>query len=147
MRKHRYTFTILISSWRCNYSMTRLPSCHSESSGKSTVIPVSGPGVKSQIWPRKGRGFYARQKMSILLLSQYSHKLDVEEANVSVSQFPQNRKLFPRMLVCEWTDSLLLVYDMHVVIEVLHSSKNTHTSRSLRPPAKRSSEHKLQHQV
>ena len=33
-----------------------------------------------------------------------SHKLDVQEANVSVSQWvPQIRKLFRWMLVCEWT--------------------------------------------
>ena len=36
--------------------------------------------------------------------------------------FPQNRKLFRSMLVCEWTVSLLLIWD--VLIEVLHSSNN-----------------------
>ena len=34
---------------------------------KSTVIPMSGPAVKSHIWPRMGKGFCARQKSSCLL--------------------------------------------------------------------------------
>ena len=40
-----------------------------ESSAKSTVIPMSGPAVKSHIWPKKKRGSYAKRKMSYLLLS------------------------------------------------------------------------------
>ena len=38
-----------------------------------------------------------------------SHKLDMQDANVSVSHVLQIRKLFLWMLVCEWTDSLLLI--------------------------------------
>ena len=54
-----------------------------------------------------------------------SRKLDVQEANVSLSQFLQNQKLFLSMLVCEWMESPALdLWD--VVIEVLHSLKNTH---------------------
>ena len=68
-RKHKYTFTILISSWRCKNSMTRLQFYHLESSAKNTDIPMSGPAVKSRTWPNMGRIFHAKRKMSYLLLS------------------------------------------------------------------------------
>ena len=51
--KHKYTFTIFISSWRCKYSMTRLQFYHLESSTKSTDTLISGPMVKSHIWPKR----------------------------------------------------------------------------------------------
>ena len=65
-RKHRYTSTIL----QCNYSMTRLPSCHWANSAKSMVIQVSGPVIKSHTLPRVRKGCCARRKISCLLLSQ-----------------------------------------------------------------------------
>ena len=40
------------------------------------------------------------------------HKLDVQEANVSVSESHRIGSYFFQMLVCEWTDSLLLIYGM-----------------------------------
>ena len=46
LRMHKYTFTILRSSWRCNSSKTRLQSCQQANSAKNTVIPTSGPVVK-----------------------------------------------------------------------------------------------------
>ena len=61
-RKHKKTFTILISSWRCKYSMTLLQFHHVESSAKNTDLPLSGPAVKSHAWPNKGRRFSARRK-------------------------------------------------------------------------------------
>ena len=35
-----------------------------------------------------------------------SHKLDLQEANVSVSQFHRIGFFFRWMLVCEWTDAI-----------------------------------------
>ena len=46
-REHKYTFTILISSGRCKYSMTRLQFYHLENSAKNTDLPVRGPAVKN----------------------------------------------------------------------------------------------------
>ena len=67
-RKHRYTFTILISSWQCKYSMTRLQIYHLENSAKNTDIPMSGPAVKNHVWPKKGRNIFIQRKTSCLLL-------------------------------------------------------------------------------
>ena len=38
-----------------------------------------------------------------------SHRLDVQEANVSVSQFHRIGNYFRWMLVCEWAEFLLLI--------------------------------------
>ena len=52
-KKHKYTITILISSWRCKYSMTRLLFYRLENSAKTTHIPVSGSAVKNHGWPKR----------------------------------------------------------------------------------------------
>ena len=48
-------------------------SCHHASSAKWTVVPTSGPLVKSSIW-RRLRKFWAILKMSILLFSKDCHQ-------------------------------------------------------------------------
>ena len=82
-RKHRYTLTILSSSWRCKYSMTRLPSCHFANSAKNTVIS----GQKAH-QTKQGR-FFARRKMSCLLLSLDCRQLQVPTSSSSTS-LPQD---------------------------------------------------------
>ena len=62
--KHKCTFTILISSWRCSYSRTRLQVKHLESFAKKTDIPMSGPAVKNHGWPKTGRNSCAKRKIS-----------------------------------------------------------------------------------
>ena len=64
-RKHKFTSTILISSRQCKYSMARLPSCHQESSVKTTEIPMSGSEVKKATvdQTRGEQSIYAKRKM------------------------------------------------------------------------------------
>ena len=59
--KHKYTFTILTSSWRCTYSMTRVQFYRWESPAKNTDIFVSGPAVKGRTGPNKGRRSCAKR--------------------------------------------------------------------------------------
>ena len=58
----------------------------------------------------------------------FSHKLDVQEANVS-STARWNQKSFPWMLVCEWTGSVtFLVEHRHTTQqEVVTSVRNSNT--------------------
>ena len=59
-----------------------------------------------------------------------SHKLDVQEANVSVSQC-QKQKLSRLMLVCEWMVSLLLIYGMWWYKCYIHRITRNHQQREL----------------
>ena len=104
VRKHRYTFTILISSWRCKHSLTRVPTCHQASSAKNTDILVSGLVVKSHTWQRMGKGFCARQNMSFLLLSQ-----DCRQARAHVRLLHRSRR----------TDRVPLRVQQHYEVTIL----------------------------
>ena len=53
MRKHTCMFTILASSWLCNYSRTPLQFYRLENSARTTEIPMSGKAVKSHGWPNR----------------------------------------------------------------------------------------------
>ena len=68
--KHKYTFTIWIFSWQCNYSKKRLLFYRLENSAKTTDIPVSGSAVKSHGWPKRGRHVYSKRTTSYLLSFQ-----------------------------------------------------------------------------
>ena len=67
-RKHKYTFTILISSWQCNYSKKRLLSYRWASFAKTTDILVSGSAVKNHGWPKRRSQLYAQRTISYRLL-------------------------------------------------------------------------------
>ena len=88
MRKHRFSFTIQSSSWRCTCSMIRLPSCHWASSAKNMVTPVSGPVVRSHIWPRMWKEFCVRQIKPFLLSSQDCPQ--AQSSSSSSTSFPQD---------------------------------------------------------
>ena len=68
-RNHKFSFTILISSWQCKCLKIRLQFCRLENSAKNAEKPMSGSAVKSHTWPNKGRRVYATRKISYLLLS------------------------------------------------------------------------------
>ena len=67
-RKHKKTFTIWISSWRCKYSMTRLQFHHLENSAKNTDVPTTGSAVKSHGWQKKGRQWNAKRTIFVPLV-------------------------------------------------------------------------------
>ena len=70
---------------RYKSSRTRLQFCRLENSAKNTDILMSGPAVKSHIWPNKGRKFSARRKIWCLLLSR-----DCRQAPSCCTSFPQD---------------------------------------------------------
>ena len=57
---HKYMYTILISSWLCNYSKIRLQLCRLENSAKNTDISMSGSAVLNHGWPNWGRTLFAK---------------------------------------------------------------------------------------
>ena len=67
-RKHKYRFTILISSWQCNYSKKRLLFYPLENSAKTMDIPASGSAVKNHGWTKRRRQCFAKRTISYLLL-------------------------------------------------------------------------------
>ena len=67
-RKHKKMFTILISSWRCNYSKKRLLFYRFENSAKTTEIPTSGSAVTNHGWPKRRRHLFATWTISCRLL-------------------------------------------------------------------------------
>ena len=89
MRKHKYTFTILISSKRCKCSRTRLTFYHLESSAKSTVALMTGSAVRSHIWPKMGRTFYSKRIITYQLLSLAGLSLNSRTSSSSTS-LPQD---------------------------------------------------------
>ena len=73
VRRYRFTFTVLIFSWRCSYSRTRLQFCHQASSAKNTLIPVSS-GQTPHL--TKNEEKTVPERMSFLLLSRIVIKLE-----------------------------------------------------------------------
>ena len=67
-RKQKYTFSILISSWQCNYSKKRVLYHRLENSAKTTGILMSGSAVKNHGWPKRGRQWNAKRTISYRLL-------------------------------------------------------------------------------
>ena len=55
-RKHKCTFTILISSWQCNYSKKRLLFYRLENSAQITDIPTSGSAIKKPLLTKTREG-------------------------------------------------------------------------------------------
>ena len=54
-RRHRFLFTILASSWLCNFSKIRLQFDRLENSAKNTDSLMSGQAVKNHDWPNRRR--------------------------------------------------------------------------------------------
>ena len=69
-RKHKYVFTILIYSWRCNFSMKRQQFYRLVSFAQNTDIQMSGWKVKNHIWPKMGILLLAKRTTSYLLSYQ-----------------------------------------------------------------------------
>ena len=67
-RKHKCTFTILISSWRYNYWTTRLQFYHLESSAEKTDIPMSGQSGSKPRLTNNGREFFCKTKNFVPLV-------------------------------------------------------------------------------
>ena len=93
LQKSRNTTTVISSKWEVHTSEEAQVNFHDlelfvtvqilddtlavlslASSAKNTVVPTSGPVVKSSIWPRMGKQFCARRKNSFLLFSQDCHQ-------------------------------------------------------------------------
>ena len=69
-RKHKKMITILIYSWRCNYSMKWQQFYRLESFAQNTDIHMSGLTVKNHIWPKMGILLLAKRIIVYLLSYQ-----------------------------------------------------------------------------
>ena len=106
---------------RCKYSMTRLPSGHQASSAKNTVVPMSGPVVRSHmIWPWMGKEFFARQKISVLLLSQ-----DCLQAQARVRLLHRYRRTHPVPLRVQQDYGVTILTLKHREIEAILQNTKT----------------------
>ena len=77
MRKHKYTFTIKSSSWRCKYSMTRLQPCHQASCEEHGYTLEWASGQKPHL-TKNGKIFLCKTKFLSCCCSRIVFKLKLE---------------------------------------------------------------------
>ena len=109
-KHHKYTFTILISSWQGKFSMTFLPSCHWERSAMNTEPRTSGSAANSHGWSNKNDLFMQTGKFRTLIvlgLSSSSSSSPSQESSTSSSPASERSdELAPRKLVVEFRKGL-----------------------------------------
>ena len=102
-RKHKFSFTILIFSWLCNYSKKRLLFYRLDNSANTTDILMSGSAVKNHGWPKNGRQLYAKRTTSLSTSSGSNSSSTSTSQDLSSTSPAQERsdELAPR----EWCGS------------------------------------------
>ena len=90
-RKHKYTFTILISSWRCQSSRTRQQSCRWTSSAKNTEKLLSGAsGQKPQLTKSGKRILWNTEHFVPIVVPGLATAFSSSNASSSSTSLPQD---------------------------------------------------------